>query len=444
MSPLRALHQRVDASTILTVYLVVLLAVPAVLGVGALGTAGSPATLVAIAAFMWWLWYHLQRDYRVVTGRQPVRAAVLALMLVILAAYAHAMSSPLPVDELTPADSGVLKLIGLAGVVLVANDGIARFDRHRIVVRRTVIAVGLVAMLGVLQYATGDLFVDRISIPGLSGNVSELTLASRSGLARPSGTSTHPIEFGVVLTMVLPLAIVFATRSPSRRWLYRVLLAAIAFSVFLAISRSAMICACVALVTLAASWSSAARWRALAVMLVLFVSVYLTVPGLLGTLGNLFTGASEDTSIASRTGSYEIAAVFIERNPLLGRGFGTFLPQYWILDNQYLGLLIETGIFGLLTFLVFVGTGALVARRAWKLAEDEFDRQIARALFASITAGAVGLAFFDTLGFPQSAGMLFLLIGLSGASLRLARHPRTRAAATDHEEEAPRFSPSSS
>ena len=50
--------------------------------------------------------------------------------------------------------------------------------------------------------------------------------------------------------------------------------------------------------------------------------------------------------------SYAIAGEFIGRAPIFGRGFSTFLPSYRILDNQYLGLLIETGIVGLVAFLV--------------------------------------------------------------------------------------------
>jgi hypothetical protein len=70
---------------------------------------------------------------------------------------------------------------------------------------------------------------------------------------------THPIEYGVLLTMVLPIAITFALKSPTRRWLYRAIVGAIAFAVFLSISRSAMLCAGVALLVLAVSWTPVAR-----------------------------------------------------------------------------------------------------------------------------------------------------------------------------------------
>ena len=413
------LSRELDATTVLTIYVLLLLAIPSPMVVGPLGSAGAPSAIFAFGAFFLWVWFQVRRDRATGWGSQPVRMAALGWLLVMLVVYAHAMSSPIPADEISPADNGMLKIVGLTGILLVANDGISSLERHRTVLRRLVIGVGLIAALGVLQYATRQILVDRIAIPGLTSGAAEWTLAERSGLARPSGTSTHPIEYGVVLTMVLPIAITFAMMSPTRRWLYRVLLGVIAFAVFLSISRSAILCAVVALLVLAVSWSGAARLRALAVLLALAVVVYLTVPGVLGTITRLFTGASDDPSITSRTGSYELAFQFFSASPLLGRGFGTFLPKYWILDNGYLGLLIEGGILGVAGLLILVLVAAVAAGQARRAAVDDFDRALGQALLASVIAGACALAFFDTFGFPQSAGCFFLLLGLSGAMRRL-------------------------
>jgi O-antigen ligase len=415
--------QSVDTTTVLTLYICLLLAIASPMVVAPLGSAGAPSTIMAIGIFFWWAWFHVQRSEQVIAGHQPVRAAVLAWLLVMLVVYAHAMSSPLPGDEISPADSGMLKLVGLSGILLIANDGISNLKRHMTVLRRLVIGVGLLAVLGLIQYATKELFVDRIQIPGLTPGAAGWTLAERSGLIRPSGTSTHPIEYGVILTMVLPIAITFAMKSPTRRWVYRAFLGAIAFAIFLSISRSAIVCAGVALLVLATSWTAAARLRAFLVLLAVSIVVYVTVPGVLGTITRLFTGVSGDASITSRTGSYELAGQFISRSPLLGRGFGTFLPKYWILDNGYLGLLIEGGILGIGGLLVLILAAIAAARKARRTSSDEFGRSLAQALLASIAAGACSLAFFDTFAFPQSAGCLFLLLGMAGAMRRLTLSP---------------------
>lgn len=410
-----------DATTVLTVYVVLLLGIPSPMVVAPLGSAGAPSALMAIAAFLWWAWFHIHRARRITWGFQPVRAAMLGWLLIMLVVYAQAMSSPIPADEISPADNGLLKVVGFAGILLVANDGIPALERHRAVVRRLVIGAGVVAVLGVVQYATQQLWVDRLQIPGLTPGTAGWSLATRSGLARPSGTSTHPIEYGVVLTMLLPLVITFAAHSPTRRWLYKIFVSAIALVVFLSLSRSALVCAAVGLIVLAASWSLAARLRAMAFLMMILAVVYVTVPGTLGTITRLFTGASGDPSIASRTGSYEIAAQFIGRSPVVGRGFGTFLPKYWILDNGYLGLLIEGGVLGLAGLLAVTTAGVLAARAGRRAAAVDFDRSLAQGLLASVASGAFGLAFFDTFAFPQSAGTFFLLLGLAGAARRLNR-----------------------
>ncbi|GAA2106735.1 hypothetical protein GCM10009841_26210 [Microlunatus panaciterrae] len=411
----------IDATTLLTIYICLLLAIPSAMVVGPLGSAGAPSAIFAIGAFFLWVWFQVRRSSQVVRVARPVRAAALAWLLIMVVVYAHAMSSPLPGDEISPADNGLLKLVGFTGILLIANDGAPTLQRHRAALRRLVIGVGLIAALGLLQYATRQLWVDRLQVPGLTQSTVGGGLIERNGHPRPSGTSTHPIEYGVVLTMVLPIAIAYALKAPSRRWMYRAFLVAIGFAIFLSISRSAMLCAAVALVVLAASWGAAARVRGLIALIAMALVVYLFVPGVLGTVIDLFAGASQDPSIASRTGSYDLAGEFISHSPIVGRGFGTFLPKYWILDNGYLGMLIEGGILGLGGLLVLIVAAAIAARQARRMAVDDFDRALAQALLASIASGAAGLAFFDTFGFPQSAGCFFLLLGLSGALWRLTQ-----------------------
>lgn len=409
-----------DAVTLLSIYIILLLTIPAPMVLSPLGTAGSPATIVAMSGFGLWLWFQVQRDRHVFTGRQPVRAAMIGWLLVMVVVYAHAMSRPIPSDEISPADSGILRLLAMSGLVLVANDGIVSWRRHRVLVSRLVVGVGIVALLGIIQTATKQLWVDRISIPGLTTGASDWTLAARSGLARPSGTSTHPIEYGMVLTTTLPLAIALARSAPRRRWIYRACLLCISISTLLAISRSAMICAAVAVVAMVMSWPLLGKVKAILFSLAVATLVFLTVPGVLGTITNLFSGIDNDASVQSRTGSYDIAGMFIARSPILGRGFGTFLPKYWILDNGYLGLAIEGGAIGLLGLLSVILMAIGAARGASRVASSDIDREISRALMAAIMAGAAGLAFFDTFAFPQSAGVFFLLIGMAGAARRLA------------------------
>lgn len=412
----------VDATTVLTAYLGLLWFVPSPMVVPALGSAGSPANLLGIVALLCWALLSVRRAEPSDGLFHPVRRSIVALLVVMLVVYAHAMAGPLPGDEISVADSGLLRLVGLCGVALLAMDSISGLPRHEVIVRRLAFAAGLVALLGLVQYLTGELWVDRIRIPGLAAGTSEWTLGSRSGFARPSGTSTSPIEYGVVLGMTLPLMILCAAHSSRHRWVYRVMLVAMLASIFFSMSRSAYLCALAGVVVLGSSWDARRRLQALALLLVVIAVMYVSVPGLLGSIRGLFSNAGEDPSIASRTGSYEIAWEYIAESPLVGRGFGTFLPKYWILDNAYLALTIEAGMLGLLALVAVIVAGIVSARAARDaLADDEPRRELAQALVASIAAGGCGLAFFDAFAFPQTAGCFFLLIGLAGAAHRITR-----------------------
>lgn len=407
-----------DATTVLTAYLALLWCIPSSMVVPALGSAGSPSNLLGVAVCFWWAWFHVRRTDVLSVGFQPVRAAMLGWLLIMLVVYAHAMAGPIPGDEVSVADNGILRLLGMAGILLLANDGISSYARLQVLLRRLALAAGAVALLGFVQYVTHQLWIDRLSIPGLSpGMVTEL--GARSGFARPSGTSASAIEYGVVLAMALPVVIALASSGNHRRWIYRLLLVPIVLSIYLSVSRSAYLCAAVGLAVLALSWSNRQRLQALGILTVASVAMYLSVPGLLGTIVGLFSRAEDDPSVASRTGSYEIAGDFIANSPIVGRGFGTFLPKYWILDNGYLGLLIEGGVLGLLGFLVVLASGFLAARHSLRNTTPA-EQPLARAVMASVLAGASCLAFFDTFAFPQTSGCVMLLLGVAGAMRRLA------------------------
>ncbi len=418
-----------DAVSVLTLYLVLLLAVPAPLVFAPLGGAGSPSAMLAVVCLLWWCVDRLQRP-RALTGFAPVRVAGIGFLVAVLLAYAHAMGTVIPFLEVSPADSALLRALGLVGILLLAHDGVTSRARLETMVSRIVVAGGLVALLGVIQFVTKKPWVDQISIPGLTQDTEIWGVVSRSGLARPSATATSPIEFGVVLTTTLPLAVTFALYAKTRRWVYWGATFAIALAVLLALSRTALIGAVVGLVVVGTGWSNRVRVRALAVAAALLVGVYVMIPGLLGTLTSLFTGFSGDPSIRSRTGSYDVAFAFVGRSPWLGRGFGTFLPTYWILDNQYLLLLVECGVVGLLALLLLVATSTAVSWSSIPAGRRGMPRELPRALAASVLAGALSFMFFDAFSFPQSAGLFFLVMGLCGAQWRLARRDRAPSATT--------------
>jgi O-antigen ligase len=144
---------------------------------------------------------------------------------------------------------------------------------------------------------------------------------------------------------------------------------------------------------------------------------------MVGTISGLFGGVtSADSSVTSRLDSFSVAGSYFSRAPILGRGFGTFLPRYRIFDNQYLLGLVETGIVGLLAMiLLWVVPVVALARVIRRAAPSTPERLLGTGLMASCVVGGVGLAFFDGFGFPMMPAIWFVLLGLGGAYVRLSR-----------------------
>ena len=427
-----------DAGSILTVYLVLLFFVESRLGIPGLGGAGNPAVLLGCAGFGWWVFYHAQRPVRTGNGRQPLRFALLVLLVAFLLSYVAAMSRPISGIEAGTANLGLVGLVGLLGVALLLNDGVQTFDRFNRLIDRVVLFAAAVAVLGILQFLTNDPLLRSFQVPGLVPNAPLGGLTMRSGFSRPFGTALHPIEFGAVITTVLPLAITRARLRTRHRLVHWLPVAFLGMAVLLSISRSAVVCGVCGLAVLAIGWDARARLALLGAIVAAVVVVAVTVPSMLGSLTALFVQSSDDGSVASRTGSYPMAWEFFSTSPVFGRGYSTFLPMYRIFDNQYLLLLVEVGLAGLVAVMTVLGTAIYCAAHAGRLSAEPSVRAWSRGLIAAIAAGALGLAFYDGFSFPMASGVLFVALGLAGALRRLVIDGEVRDADSRRIVRAPR------
>lgn len=428
MTMSRVAGRRRDAVTVLTAYLILLVAIPSGMRVAPLGAAGTPAQLLALAALAWWIYNIFQRTLRSGFGIQPVRIALVVVASATSVSYIVATMRPMDAEESTIADLGMVTVAAWAGIVLLANDGIPSRARFDVLLHRLAAAGGALGTLAIVQFVTKRPWVDNVSIPGLATRDDLYGFASRAGFDRPAATALHPIEFGAVITMLLPIAITLAMNDRDRGWLRRWYpVGVIGMATMMSISRSALLCAALGIVVLAMTWRPATQLFGFVVLLGFGAVAFISIPGLLGSLAAMFTGIGQDTSARSRTDSFSVAFDFVGRSPLFGRGLFTFLPRYRILDDQYLLLLIEIGVVGLLAVLGLLGAGIYCARRVRQHAADEPTRQLGQALVASLSAGAAGMALFDGFGFPMSAGMLFLLLGVAGAFWRLEREDEARS-----------------
>lgn len=432
------------ASAFVSMYAILLLCIPTRLIFAPLGAPGTPANLLAIAGLVWWSCAACG-GLLIRRGLSPTRVSVGLFVSMTLASYAaghlygwyqpadiHQRSDRLwaqaDVAQVTAivssaADRGLLAVAGWMGIVLMAADGIRSWQDLDRVITWIVRAATFVATLGVVQYFTGLNLAAFLSIPGLTALTDFGNALARSGLNRIVSTSAHPIELGVVMSAILPLALHRSLHAEKRTaWIPTVL---IGVASLMSVSRSAIVVAAVALVTLFVAWPW--RWRlwALAIAPFAAVAARLALPGLLGTLRSLFTGVEHDPSIAGRTADYDLVLRLVAERPLLGQGMSTFVPMvYRTLDNQVLALLLEIGILGTVAFAALVVVALAQAWAPTRMGGSAEQRHLGVAVSASLIGIVSSYATFDAMGFRQVAGLTFLFIGLAGAVWHLARGSR--------------------
>jgi O-antigen ligase len=412
----------IDAVAVLTFYLLLLLFIPYYIQFAPLGGSGGPSTMFAAALMGLYLVMWLHPAFRLDRGHQPIRVAAVLFTCVSIASYVSANRHAMPILERNGADRGLILIVGWVAVLLLAVDGIERADQLRTLIRRIVLGVTVMAVIGITQFRTGLDITKYISIPGFSKVVAYSDVAVRNGLNRPASTAAHPLEFAAVLAMSLPLAIHRARFAPPelrrRRWLQ---VALIGVALPMTVSRSAILGLIVVAIVLLPTWPKRDRRVAYLTILISIAATFVVIPGMIGTFRNLFSNnGAVAASTQSRTNAYSSAATFIAQHPWFGRGFGSFPPQiYFFTDNQYLNSIIVTGVIGLLALMALFVTGWLVARKTRRLAIDAETRDLAQCLAASIAAAAVSFATFDALSFSISAGLTFLLLGCIGALWKL-------------------------
>ncbi len=260
-------------------------------------------------------------------------------------------------------------------------------------------------------------------LPGFSLNADDIGIVTRGSLNRVSGTAVNPIELGVVAGMLLPLAVYLAIydtkRSARRRWAP---VGLIALAIPASVSRSAVVSVAVALGVLVVLMPAPQRLVSMLALPFALAAVFMTAPGLIGTLAAFFGAGTGDSSVAYRVSDYPLVERFLEQAPWFGRGGGTYIPDPGlnVLDNQFLKTAIELGLVGvvaLTAFFLVPAVSALVARRR---SRDPELRLLCAALGGAALAATACSFTFDSLSYPMFTGLYALVIGLIGAVWRLA------------------------
>jgi hypothetical protein len=355
-------------------------------------------------------------------GRQPIRIGLYVLLGSVIASFALANLRMLSATERSGADRALLQLVAMCGVALLACDGLRSRNAVHVVLRTVVTLTSCVAALGLLQFAFAlDIAPLYQHIPGLQLNHALALVKERVAFPRVAGTASHPIELGVVCAMVLPIALHYARHARTSVWRWGQV-AVLGLAIPATVSRSGILALIVAGLVYVPVWPMRERLLALVAIPIALAPARFVVPGLLGTLKNLFARFASDPSVQARTEDYATTSAYISQHPWFGRGYGTYAPPTFpILDNQYLGQLVEVGVIGLLSLVLLGALAFGTARGIRRHSTESWERDLGQALAASVAAAFVAFATYDFFAFGMGTGLLFLLIGVIGALWRLAR-----------------------
>jgi hypothetical protein len=251
----------------------------------------------------------------------------------------------------------------------------------------------------------------------------------RGSGARALASAQHPIALGAALVMLLPLSIYLFKRTGKVIWLGcggMLTLGALATG-----SRTAMLMMLVVFGTFV--WLKRAEMmRMLPLWLVLLVVIQGVMPGTLQSFKYMLNPVYmlEEQSQEMGTGSGRVAdlgpslAEWKGGNPFFGQGFGTRVTSQegveggaQILDNQWLGTLLEIGAVGVIgLFWLFARGVRRTARRARSATGTE--SWLATCLCASLLAWTLGLFTYDAFAFVQVTFFAFVILGIAAIAVR--------------------------
>lgn len=267
-----------------------------------------------------------------------------------------------------------------------------------------------------LGTATDPGDADRLS--GAAGNANETAAALGAGAA-------------------LAAALALALKEPALRLAAAIVLPLCLFSMFLTLSRGALVALAAMLVT---TVLVAGRRRGPALVAALVAAVLCV-----GYFVAIAPPAAAERVLRSdggsgRTDIWRVGWRMVEANPVIGVGAGNFantsvhyllepgaiLRDDYIVDtpkvahNMYLEILAELGVIGFALFLTVLGYSLYCALAAVKRFGAAGDRQleiVSRALFIAL----VGLLVSDLFGSRQFSKQLWLLMSIAPALLAISR-----------------------
>ncbi|MFA6296854.1 MAG: O-antigen ligase family protein [Patescibacteria group bacterium] len=155
------------------------------------------------------------------------------------------------------------------------------------------------------------------------------------------------------------------------------------------------------------------------------------------------TEFEEGASIEERYSTYKQAWFLIQRNPILGVGIGGFGPEVaqgpisipkngWaIVNNEFLEIWAETGIFGLLIFLAMIFFIFFRTLKVWFKSDDFMDKTLVVGLTVAFAGILIQYMTFSSLYIIHIWFLIGLIIAGQNLALRKFQIPNSKQITKD-------------
>jgi hypothetical protein len=252
------------------------------------------------------------------------------------------------------------------------------------------------------------------------------------------GPTIHPLAAAMMLSLVLPFAVMGLMRTPDRRAkvLYAVGAALMIGGAAATQRKTAFIVPVVCLVVLTA-YRPKMMLKRLPLGAVLAVGIATVAPGALaGIVDQLRPGQVTGVmTTQDRVSDYDAIRPEVINHPVLGRGYDSYdQKRYRILDNQYLTLVVNVGFLGVLGYLGIMLSAFLLAHRCAR-SYDPDRMWFGPAAASAIIGLTIGSALLDTLALPQLPYLFCFLAAFATIHARGLPSARTewRETLVEHE-----------
>ncbi len=334
-------------------------------------------------------------------------------------------------SELVISVKKVPLLVSYISIFVIVASSIRRSEVSAFMTFTLVLAV-IVGLEAVYEYHTHvDLFMTLLSHLGpfklSAGDTTNASLIDSQGRFWLQGPTDYGAELVGILAMALPIAVLrfLKAKSARQRILYGVPIALLPYAMFATERKTALLAPAIAFLTIA--YFRRRQLLSLApVVLVLAVVAIALSPNTLGHVVSQFTGASatKTASTDARTANYDAVRPDLWSHLLFGRGQGSYAPPTdRVVDSDIILPLIETGVLGLLTFLLIPVSLISVTR---KTASDR-DLTYSEPALIGVSAAATLLCLstlYSFMSLPHGPDVFMYLAGLAVVAVAPGGEPR--------------------